>query len=109
MSQFPVGKVCPRCGSPEHTLRKPKKFVAFAADRVCKSCQTRYSPPTPPWGGAMILLASLVFGLLGFVLIAVLFGPFSLLGLACNAALGVFVLVVFIGGIRVLIESSTPG
>jgi hypothetical protein len=106
MSNFPTSTVCPRCGGNEYTLRKPETFVAFTADRVCKACLTRYSPPIPLWGGVMVLLAAPALGLLGFFLIALLFGPFSILGLACEGALGLFVLVVFIGGIRLLIASA---
>ncbi|HEY7314405.1 MAG TPA: hypothetical protein VH643_33970 [Gemmataceae bacterium] len=106
MSKFPISRVCPQCGGKEYSLRKPKTFVAFTADRVCKACLTRYSPPTPPWGGVMFLLAAPVLGLLGFVLIALLVGPFTLLGLACDGVLGLFVLAVFIGGIRILIASA---
>jgi hypothetical protein len=106
MSKSPVSRICPQCGGKEYTLRKPKHLVAFTADRVCKACLTRYSPPTPPWGGVLFLLAAPVLGLLGLVLIALLFGPFSILGLACEGVLGFFVPVVFIGGIRILIESA---
>jgi hypothetical protein len=106
MSKFPISRVCPHCGGKEYTLRKPKEFVSFTADRVCKGCRTRYSPPTPIWGAVMFLLSTLVFGLLGFFLIGLLFNPFSILGLACESIFCFFALVVFIGGIRILISSA---
>jgi hypothetical protein len=84
-------------------------MVAFTADRVCKACLTRYSPPTPLWGGLAFVLAAPVLGLLGLVLVALLVGPFSLLGLACEGTVGVFALVVFVGGIRIMIESARAG
>lgn len=96
MSTFPISSVCPQCGSKEHSLRKPKHLVSFAADRVCKECLTRYSPPTLIWGGVMFLLSTVVFGLLGFFLIALLFNPFSLLGFACESTFCIFAFVVFI-------------
>jgi hypothetical protein len=106
MSKFPISTVCPKCGGNEYTSRKPQTFIAVSADRVCEGCLTRYSPPIPLWGGVMFLLAAPVIGLLGFFLIVLLFGPFSILGLACESALGLLVLVVFIGGIRLLIASA---
>jgi hypothetical protein len=111
MSEFPISKVCPRCGSKEYTSRKPKEFVAFANDRVCKVCLTRYSPPPPVWGGIVFVLCGLALPILGCVLIYLLFGvptndnPFNILGLVCGGAFCIFALVVFGGGIR-LLESS---
>jgi hypothetical protein len=109
MSGLPISKVCPQCGSKEHTSRKPEAFVAFANDRVCKVCLTRYSPPTPVWGGILFLLSGLALPILGLVLIALLFNPFSILGLACEGGFCIFALVVFIGGIRLLVTSSNVG
>jgi hypothetical protein len=109
MSKFPISTVCPQCGGKEYTRKAPTSFVAFTSDRVCKACQTRYSPPTPLWGGLVFVLAAPILGILGLVLIALLFGTFSLLGLACEGALALFALVVFIGGIRIMIESARAG
>ena len=109
MSKFPISRVCPQCGGKEYTKRAPTSFVAFTSDRVCKTCQTRYSPPPPIWGGMLFLLAAPILGVLGLVLIALLVGPFTLLGLACEGALGLLVLAVFIGGIRTLIEAAQAG
>jgi hypothetical protein len=106
MSTFPTSRICPQCGGKEYTLRKPKKLAAFAADRVCKGCLTRYSPPTPLWGGIVFLMSTVAFGLFGFVFIAFLLNPFSLLGLVCEGAFCIFAFVVFIHGIRILSESA---
>ena len=65
---FPLGKVCPSCGSREYTRVAAKATISFASDRVCKGCGTRYTPPTPLWanivfiviGGAMTLAFGLV-------------------------------------------------
>ncbi len=109
MTNFPVSRVCPQCGSKEHTLRKPQSFVAFADDRVCKVCHRRYSPPTPVWGGILFVLSGLALPILGFVLIALLINPFSIAGLACQGAMCIFALRVFIGGIRLLVSSTNVG
>jgi hypothetical protein len=109
MSRYPIGNVCPQCGGKEYTLRKPKDLVAFSADRVCKGCLTRYSPPTPVWGGVVFLLSTVVFGLLGFFIIHLLFNPSSILGAACKGAFFVFTFVVFIRGIRILIDAANQG
>ena len=64
-TSFPVSLVCPSCGSAEHEKVKPAAMVAFAQDRVCRSCLTRYTPPTPTWGRilfGLIGLAALAFG-----------------------------------------------
>jgi hypothetical protein len=80
--------------------------VAFAADRVCKGCLTRYSPPTPLWGGIVFLFSTMVFGLLGFFFIALLFNPFSPLGLVCEGAFCIFAFVVLIQGFRILFDAA---
>ena len=114
MREFPISKVCPQCGSKEYTSRKPKTFVAFVNDRVCKVCLTRYSPPPPVWGGIMFLLSGLALPILGWGLMSMLnlmFGvptddnPFGYLGLACGGAICILAPVVFSGGIRLLQRS----
>jgi hypothetical protein len=67
-TRHPVSQVCPQCGSAEYTTVKPQAMIAFASDRVCRSCSTRYTPPTPIW-------ARILFGLIG--LGAVGFGAFG--------------------------------
>jgi hypothetical protein len=44
-------------------------MIAFAQDRICSACSTRYTPPTPAW-------ARLVFGIVGFAALG--FGGFGL-------------------------------
>jgi hypothetical protein len=116
MSRFPISRVCPECASKGYTVRKSQAFVAFANDRVCKFCLTRYSPPTPLWGGITFMLSGLALPVLGFVLIALLallFGPFvspfSILGLTCEGVFCILALVCFIGGIRLLVTSQIVG
>src|SRR5260221_13491915 len=43
-TSYPVSQVCPACGSMEHNKVKPSAMIAFASDRVCRSCSTRYTP-----------------------------------------------------------------
>ena len=72
-SKYPVSKCCPQCGSTEYSRQKTEATIAFASDRVCKSCQTRYTPPTPVW-------AAIVFIGIGFLLILVgtIFAPLAI-------------------------------
>jgi hypothetical protein len=108
MSKGPVGKVCPKCGCAEYTRRKPKDFIAFADDRVCKACNTRYSPPAPVWAGMAFILSAVALPVLGFIFTALLINPFSLFGLVCEGSFCVFALAVLIGGIKVLAKSASP-
>jgi hypothetical protein len=46
-------------------------MVAFAKDRVCRACQTRYAPPTPRWAALVFLFGGgflLLVGLAGLAL-----------------------------------------
>ena len=56
---YPVSVICPQCGQSEFVRRRPERWIAFAADRECKQCNTRYIPPTPTW-------AAVIFIILGF-------------------------------------------
>lgn len=38
---------------------EPENYVAFASDRICKKCGTRYTPPTPRWAGVLFLICGL--------------------------------------------------
>jgi hypothetical protein len=61
----PVCRTCPNCGSSDYEAVKPAAMVAFASDRVCRVCSTRYTPPTPVWARitfGVIGLAALAFG-----------------------------------------------
>jgi hypothetical protein len=65
VSDYPTSTVCPQCGSTEYTTRRAEKFVSFVNDRVCQSCNTRYSPPTPRWAGVVFIFIGLVLGIAG--------------------------------------------
>jgi hypothetical protein len=68
----PISAVCPKCGEKQYTAERPSRWVAFADDRICTSCGTRYSPPTPRW-------AAVVFILVGLSLVGL--GPLALFSL----------------------------
>jgi hypothetical protein len=57
---YPVSKVCPECGHDKYEKRRPKGWVAFTDDRVCKECGTRYSPPTPLWAALVFIVGGLL-------------------------------------------------
>lgn len=57
----PVSTNCPNCDSTEFkTLPKSSRIIAFAPDRVCVSCSTRYVPATPVWGALVFLVGGLL-------------------------------------------------
>jgi hypothetical protein len=62
---YPVSKVCPNCGGTEYRQVRPARWVAFVNDRVCRACQTRYSPPTPRWAALLFLVGGLLLFLGG--------------------------------------------
>ena len=75
MTEYPISATCPQCGGTEYTCRKPERLVAFVSDRVCRACNTRYTPPTPVWAavlfiviGAIILLVDIAAVWVGFVM-----------------------------------------
>ena len=106
---YPVSLFCPKCGSAEYKKRKPEKWIAFIADRVCTECQTRYTPPTPAWAGVVFVLAGLSLAGFGFlsILLSVSRGnPGQLLGLVCEGFLGLLGVLAIIHGIRCL---ARPG
>jgi hypothetical protein len=106
MTEYPISATCPQCGGTEYTRRKPRRLVAFVSDRVCRACNTRYTPPTPVWAGIVFLLAGLTLPFLGFVLTGLLVHPFSLAGLVCEGVFAALGVATFVGGIRELVNSG---
>jgi hypothetical protein len=85
MSQHAVSKVCPKCGGVEYSRRKPAARVAFASDRECTTCQTRYTPPTPTWAGVAFAIAGTLlagFGAVGMLAALASLAHGNVLGLA---------------------------
>jgi hypothetical protein len=56
MTKYPVSRGCPKCHGIEFTRVRPEGGVAFTDDRVCKSCGTRYTPPTPLWAAVLFIV-----------------------------------------------------
>jgi hypothetical protein len=107
VSAYPIGKDCPQCRSTEYTTCRPEGFVAFVKDRVCKSCNTRYTPPTPPWAGVAFILIGLPLAGLGAISVIMRLrsvNPLEVPAMACEGFLGFIGLVAIGQGIRVLIR-----
>jgi hypothetical protein len=58
MNEYPIAKVCPRCGSAAfQRVRVEKGRIAFTDDRRCRECRTRYTPPTPACAAILFIAA----------------------------------------------------
>lgn len=57
---YPVSAVCPGCGGTAYHPVSPGRLVAYQRDRVCRSCQTRYTPPTPVAAAVAFVVGGLV-------------------------------------------------
>jgi hypothetical protein len=106
MNEYPISATCPQCGGTEYARRRPNRLVAFVSDRVCRACNTRYTPPTPVWAAVLFLLAGLTLPFLGLVLTSLLVDPFSIAGLICEGLIAALGVAAFVGGIRELINSG---
>jgi hypothetical protein len=103
---YPISKVCPDCGGSEYRTERPTRWIAFMQDRVCESCGTRYTPPTPRWAGIVFILVGVLlaaFGLFGVVAGLARGNPAPL---ACEGLLGVLGLLAIFHGFRTL---ASPG
>lgn len=107
MSKYPVSGLCPKCGSGEYTKRRAEEFVAFTSDRVCKACESRYTPLTPAWAGVVFILIGLLLAAFGgFAVVNHLASrnPLGLPAMACEGFLGFLGLLAIGLGIRVLMN-----
>jgi hypothetical protein len=102
----PIASACPGCGGEKYLEVRPNRWVTFTFDRVCDSCGTRYSPPTPAWAGVVFILVGIPpagFGLVDGVLGA-------LHGSLCPIVFDVLIFLLgaaaIVHGIRCLV---TPG
>jgi uncharacterized protein (DUF983 family) len=59
MVNHPKSRTCPKCNGTEYRRVKPEKRIAFADDRMCKSCGTRYTPPTPLWAAVVFIVVGI--------------------------------------------------
>src|SRR5262249_24744197 len=57
---YPVSNIFPACGHADFWQRRPERLIAFKRDRVCTSCGTRYTPPTPWWAALVFIAAGLL-------------------------------------------------
>jgi hypothetical protein len=55
MTKFPISRKCPKCQGVDFKRVKPERPIAFTDDRECKSCGTRYTPPTPLWAAVVFI------------------------------------------------------
>jgi hypothetical protein len=78
MPPYPIARCCPRCGDDNFKKFNPKQFV-IVNDRICNTCGSRYTPPTPRWEGILMLIIGAVFFLIGagIVIIAVMHNAMS--------------------------------
>jgi hypothetical protein len=102
-----ISKACPKCGNAEYTEHRPERLVAFAKDRVCQSCGSRYSPPTPVWAAVVFILIGLPLAAFGAFSLFVRITSGNLLGipaLLIEGFLGLVGAAAIIHGIRVLMH-----
>jgi hypothetical protein len=100
----PVSSRCPECGGGEFRMVRPDRWVAFGYDRVCKACETRYTPPTPVAGAVAMLAVGLVMLTLAGVGAAISLVAINPLGLACEAAVGALGALAAAHGVRSLMR-----
>ncbi len=101
--KVPVGQTCPSCGGTEFTPTRPTAWVAFAPDRICTTCETRYSLPTPLWAGLLFILIGLpLVGLCVALLLASASGAFHAARVVPVAVIGVVGALSLVHGCRSL-------
>lgn len=103
LSKYPVRRVCPACQNPEYKSVRPDRWITFTWDRVCKSCGTRYTPPTPQWAAMVFIIAGLplvAFGLFG---VAVGLSRGNPIPIACEGVLALLGVLAIIHGLRSLV------
>src|SRR5262245_21645232 len=86
-SGLPVSEACPACGGTQYRRVRPTTWVAFASDRVCSACNTRYTPPTPVWAGVLFIVAGLLlagFGAFSIIIRLASGNPLELPAMACE-------------------------
>jgi hypothetical protein len=104
---YPISKACPNCKSDKFTRERPQRWVAFAWDRRCTECGTRYSPPTPAWAAVVFIMAGVLLGGFGgFGVIGALAtgNPLSVPAMACQGLFGLVGALALFHGIRSLAD-----
>ena len=101
----PVARRCPGCGGERFRKVKPRARVAFAKDRICLDCQTRYAPPTPVWGSVIFILAGgMLAGLMALALVGrvLMAHPCGIPAMIVQGLLGLMGLLALFHGLRTL-------
>jgi hypothetical protein len=104
--KHPVSAVCPKCRGLQFKEVRPDCWVTFTNDRVCRDCDTRYTPPTPAWAAALFIFAGVFMA--GFALIAVVAGlaQGNPLPIVCEGLLGLLGIMSIGHGIRTLMRQG---
>jgi hypothetical protein len=107
MDAAPISTVCPACSAAEFRKVRARRWIAFSDDRICRSCGSRYAPPTPRWAGVVFVLIGVILCVAGAA-IALLVALNLLSGSA--RALDVEIDLAIAGGLLVLgVASSVHG
>ncbi len=104
----PVYTRCPSCGSARYKRTEASSVLSLVYDRICKECDTQYTPPTPRWMFAaaipigVVLAAISVYGMYRRDALTDLAIARGWLWLICIAVafLGVATVIMGIGGLR---------
>jgi hypothetical protein len=99
---YPVSRHCPSCGGEAFRSVRPDRLVSFGWDRVCKACDTRYTPPTPLWGALGLIGAGLVLLAIAAVLAVFRVMAGDVLMLGCEAFLALLGALALVQGFRAL-------
>ena len=113
----PSSTRAPGAASPRRAGGPPTSTVAFAKDRVCKDCGTRYSPPTPLWASlVLVVLGGAMTVFFGIVCVPVGIALFqshdrtrpemSPMALVCPGTLFLFGVISLVHGIRTLVAKK---
>jgi hypothetical protein len=86
---------------------RPDRWIAFTWDRACKSCGTRYTPPTPTWAAVVFLVIGFLLAGLGFLSLVIRFLSGNVLAIpamACEGFLAFLGILATVQGLRALIK-----
>lgn len=101
MADYPIAKICPKCGGTTYDKKAPGGFMpAFTMDRVCKNCGTRYTPPTPAWAAIVFIVIGAILALgAGLAILVSIQAPKGMPP-ACEIVLGLAGVACVIYGIK---------
>jgi len=72
---------------------RPEGWASFTKDRVCCDCGIRYSPPTPLWGGVLLILSGLFLTAIGAVSVVLRIASGNILAIPALIIEGMFAVV----------------